>query len=256
MEDRILASNPRYSLMPIEKALEKIEEAFYGWEIVAEKKHGYEHKDEMIDVLSTTDMTLQLHAPLNDINIASINPTIRDASIEEVKRSLELASAVGVNVVTVHPGLYSPLAIYCDDILELSLDSLKRLKITAEDFGVKLAVENLPEMWLTLCSEPEEIKELLQNSDLGFCLDIGHAYTAGRLQDFLEFSIKPVNVHLHDNEGGDDIHLPLGDGEIDFQNILKNLKDYDGNFVIEGRGTEELRKSKKFLKRLINDLDI
>ncbi len=248
----VLASNPKLCLNPFNEALRKVEEEFEGWEILAEKYHGWEYKDDMIDVVSTTDMELQVHAPLNDINIASINQSIRITSVKEIKKTLKLASAIGANLVTVHPGLYSPLGIYCDNVLEISKKSLRELKSEAEELGIDLAIENLPEMWLTLCSKPEEIRELMDDLDLGLCLDIGHAYTADRLEDFLDKSLDPINIHLHDNEGEDDIHLPLGEGEIDWPMVIKSLDHYKGNFVIEGREIEELVKSKKILKKLIN----
>lgn len=249
---RILASNPQFSLIPFEKALKKVEREFDGWEILAEKYHGWGHKEQIKDALTTTDIYLQVHAPLNDINIASINPSIRKASMKEIKRSLELGSMIGADLVTVHPGLYSPLSIYCDDVLEISKSSLKELKKSAENLGLKLAVENLPEMWLSLCSEPDEIKEIIGDTEMNFCLDIGHAYTAGKLDEFLDLPIIPANIHIHDNKGGEDVHLPLGEGEIEFETVLEALEDYEGNFVIEGRGMDGLVESKRYLKRLIN----
>ncbi|MEF8874349.1 MAG: sugar phosphate isomerase/epimerase family protein [Candidatus Thermoplasmatota archaeon] len=253
MKRKILASNPKFCLMPFNEALLKVEEEFEGWEILAEKYHGWEYKDDIIDAASTTDITLQLHAPLNDINIASINQSIRRASVKEIKKSLRLASKVGADLVTVHPGLYSPLGRYCDNVLELSKRSLEELKSEAEDLDVQIAIENLPEMWLTLSNEPEEMRELTTELGLNFCLDIGHAYTSDNLEDFLETSLVPANVHLHDNVGEEDIHLPLGKGEIDWKQVIKSLDHYEGNFVIEGRKMQELVESKKLLKKLIND---
>ncbi len=251
MKRKILASNPKFCLVPVEKALRQVEQEFQGWEIMMEKYQGWEFKDEVTDVLSTTDIHIQVHAPLNDINLASINPNIREASVEEVEKSIKLASMIGAEIVTVHPGLYSPLSFYCDNVLDISKRSLGRLMKTAEDLDISLAVENMPEMWLTLCSEPEEMKEVLDDLNIDLCLDIGHAYTANRLDDFLEFT--PINVHIHDNIGERDKPLPLGEGHIDFGKVMKSLEDYKGNLVIEGRKLEELIESKRFLKRLIND---
>ncbi len=250
----IFASNPKFSLIPFKDALRKVESEFDGWEILAEKYHGWEHREEIKEALSTTDIEVQIHAPLNDINIASINPEIRKASIKEVKKSIEMASMMEADIVTVHPGLYSPLSIYWDGATDLSKKSLRELKKYSEEYGVVLALENLPEMWLTICSTVKEIKEFLKELDIKFCLDVGHAYTAGELDEFLELS--PVNVHLHDNLGEEDVHLKLGDGDVDIKHALKSLKGYDGNFVIEGREMEELIESKNYLTNLLNDIGI
>jgi len=248
----ILVSNPKFSLEPFEETLKKVEKEFDGWEILAEKYHDWRHVEEIKDTLSTTNLEVQIHAPLNDVNIASINPEMRKASVKEVKKSLKLASMIGAEIVTVHPGLYSPLSVYWDGATDQSKKSLRELIEYADEMGVILALENLPEMWLTMCSTAEETREFLNELDIEFCLDIGHAYTAEEVDDFLNFS--PVNVHLHDNLGEDDVHLKLGDGEINFKHALKGLKDYEGNFVIEGRDIEELIESKKYLMELFNEM--
>jgi len=250
----IFISNPKFSLTSFEETLREVEKEFEGWEILAEKFHGWKYRDEIKDALSTTDIEVQIHAPLNDINIASINEEIRKASVKEVKKSIKMASMIGARVVTVHPGLYSPLSVYWDGATELSKKSLRELNEYSEEFGISLALENLPEMWLTMCSSTEETRDFLQDLEIDFCLDVGHAYTAGELDEFLEFS--PVNVHLHDNLGEDDIHLKLGEGDIDFKRALRGLKNYDGNFVIEGRDIDDLLQSKRYLKNLLNEMGI
>jgi sugar phosphate isomerase/epimerase len=46
-------------------------------------------------------------------------------------------------------------------------------------------------------------------------------------------------VHLHDNRGGqskdDDLHLPIGDGTVDFPGIMASLLrvGYDGTMTLE-----------------------
>ncbi len=250
----IFASNPKFSLLPFKDALREVEKEFEGWEILAEKYHSWEYGEEIKEVLSNSDIKVQVHAPLNDINIASINPNIRKTSVREVKKSMEMAYMIGAQIVTVHPGLYSPLSIYWDGATDLSKKSLRALNEYAQELGITLALENLPEMWLTICSTFEETKDFLEELDIEFCLDIGHAYTVDELDKFLNLS--PVNVHLHDNLGEDDVHLKLGDGEINFEQALNSLKDYEGNLVIEGRDIEELIESKKYLKKLLNEMDI
>lgn len=250
----IMISNPKFSLMPFEEALESIEGEFEGWEILAEKYHSWKYRDEIEDALSKSDIEVQVHAPLNDINIASINPEMRKASVKEVKKSIKLASTIGARTVTVHPGLYSPLSRYWDGAEELAKESLSELSSFSEEHGVRLAMENLPDMWLSICSKPEETGNFLEELNIDFCLDIGHAYTTNSLDEFLEFS--PINVHLHDNNGDMDEHLVLGDGKIDIKKALHSLDGYGENFVIEGRGLEELKKSKKRLESMLKELDI
>ncbi len=254
----IMASNPKFCLLSAEEALRTVERSFDGWEILAEKNLGWENRGELKDLLSTTDLKVQIHAPLNDLNIASHNPRLRRAALSELERSFEMASMFDAEIVTVHPGIYSPLGRFWDGALKTAKGSLKELDEKGEEFGVTVALENMPQMWVSMCTTPSELSEFIEYSSLEFCFDAGHAYTAGRLTEFLDLDIVPVNVHLHDNKGGDDLHLPLGEGEIDLGKVLKALseKGYEGNWVIEGRGADELVQSKKVLEDLLSQINI
>ena len=91
--------------------------------------------------------------------------------------------------------------------------------------GVQLCLENLSE-------SPEDIRSLLTGCpELGLTLDIGHGEILSphnRSLDFLElWSERIYHVHAHDNHGGDrvedDLHLPIGEGKIDFPSIFQAL---------------------------------
>jgi sugar phosphate isomerase/epimerase len=57
-------------------------------------------------------------------------------------------------------------------------------------------------------------------------------------------------MHLHDNFGEFDNHLPLGDGNINFPRIFRALKkiNYTGRIILEMTKTEDILKSRKFLE--------
>jgi sugar phosphate isomerase/epimerase len=61
-------------------------------------------------------------------------------------------------------------------------------------------------------------------------------------------------VHANDNFGKEDAHLPIGAGIIDFERILKELKDtqYDETTTLEvfSRDRDYLKISKEKIKRL------
>ena len=56
-------------------------------------------------------------------------------------------------------------------------------------------------------------------------LDVAHAFIEGgmgRIRLYLtRFSEKLAHIHIHDNHGELDEHLPLGAGAIDFQKVVK-----------------------------------
>lgn len=248
----ILAANPIYCLEPFEDVLTNIQEHFDGWEFLCEKEHGWDKREEIRDILSTTDMKIQIHAPFNDINIASMNPRMRGAAVDEIIKCFDMANILDVKMVTVHPGVLSPIGRYCKETEGFAIESLKKVKKAADEYGLTAPLENMPDLWATTCITPEDMREHLDRTGMEFCLDVGHANTADRLDDFLSF--KPVNIHLNDNIGDKDLHLPLGDGEIDFEHVINRLSDYKGNLVIEGRSMDGLVKSKKYLRDILNKI--
>lgn len=248
----ILASNPMFCFQPFQEIIGSLEPLFEGCEFLAEYEHGWHHREYIKDVLSTSDLYVQVHAPFNDINIASMNPDIKKASVHEIEKAMDLAVSIDADMVTVHPGLYSPIGKTWAGAMEAQLSSLKEISALGRERGITVALENMPAPYPTMGIEPGEMKNMLETSGLDFCLDVGHGFTSGKLDDFLR--MKPVNVHLHDNQGYKDLHLPLGEGDIDFPTVLNELKGYRSNWVIEGRSLEGLALSKEYLEALLSTL--
>ena len=79
--------------------------------------------------------------------------------------------------------------------------------------------------------------------DLKMTLDIGHSQLLSRENTsfgFIENCFSRIeHVHVHDNRGGkspkDDIHLPLGEGIVDYRRILALLKEkgYESTMTME-----------------------
>ena len=60
------------------------------------------------------------------------------------------------------------------------------------------------------------------------------------------------NIHIHDNNGKMDEHLTIGDGSIDFSDVLSKLDFYDRNFVIESKTYESAVESQSRLESLFS----
>ncbi len=87
--------------------------------------------------------------------------------------------------------------------------------------------------------------------DIGICFDVGHANTMGLIDGFLELKDRFVNIHVHDNMGATDEHLPVGKGTVDFPRLLGGLSGYSGRYVIESRGVDDAVQSQRELRRLL-----
>jgi sugar phosphate isomerase/epimerase len=60
--------------------------------------------------------------------------------------------------------------------------------------------------------------ERIDSPWFGFCLDIGHqnSFSKTPLEEWLDASARYLKeIHLHDNDGTFDYHLPVGEGNID-----------------------------------------
>ena len=93
------------------------------------------------------------------------------------------------------------------------------------------------------------LNSTLDNLDMFMTFDIGHAYTAGFSENEMYFP-RIKHIHLHDNNGDDDSHLPLGEGSIDLKQVLYLLdeKNYKGTYIIEANNPESLKISLEYLK--------
>jgi sugar phosphate isomerase/epimerase len=254
----ISVSSPVFSLLDFEMALGFIDQEFDAWEIVGEGRHFLPFVEEnFLDAVSSHDLKFSAHAPLSDINIGSLNPRIREAAVREVTNTIRSAHRLNIGVVTVHPGFYSPLGLLDKpSVLERTFDSLRSIERASKEFGVRVALENMPAMGpMTMGRTPEELFTLLDSFDIDICFDIGHAHTMNAIEDFLEHKACFANVHVHDNMGQSDQHLPVGEGNIDFQKVLKGLSGYQGKYVIEARSLNDAVVSRDRLKHIFASIN-
>jgi sugar phosphate isomerase/epimerase len=103
-----------------------------------------------------------------------------------------------------------------------------------------------------ICKTADEMAVMLDGLEMGMCLDIGHANTMGQIPELMKMAPRFVNMHVHDNMGETDQHLPLGNGNIDFA-VLRNLK-YRRNHIIEASTTDmkSALASKLYLQKVLD----
>jgi sugar phosphate isomerase/epimerase len=237
----IAVSSPAFSVLEFSQALETIARDFQAWEVVAEGRHDLkEIEKQFLELTPSYDLEYSAHAPMSDINIGSLNPRMREAALRELLTGLGACRRLGMDVYTVHPAFLTPLGFVSpDQVKEVTKSALRKLDAFSQELGVKVALENMPRSPFSMATTPETLLELLDGTELGICLDVGHAHTMGRLKDFVKLKKGIVNLHVHDNQGVTDEHLPIGDGTVDFPWLLRSLSGYKGRYVIESRGLED-----------------
>ena len=253
----IAISSPHLSRWDFPYALGRVAEHYQAWEIVAEGKHFLRDiRDDFLKLTPSYDLEYSIHAPLSDVNIGAINPRMREAALNEVLEALNMAHRMGVDLMTVHPGFMSPLAILDREAaVKATKGSLRTIDALARDLGVRIALENMPEMPVSMAKVPEELLLFLEGTDMGVCFDIGHANTVGNIPDFLSIKDRFINMHVHDNVGDRDRHMVIGEGNIDLQRWLGAFRPYHGRYVIEARELERSLVSRDRLRSILASLD-
>ncbi len=145
------------------------------------------------------------------------------------RTNVDIAAELGAKVLVVHP--------FCHRIAKPHrYDRTKQYRsrqvsffgefvACAEKAGVELVLENLCE------TEPRVLAEVIEEIDSPFlnaCLDVGHANIYGEvpLPAWVErLGPRLRYLHLHDNYGKEDQHLPIGEGTADFPALLKALDE-------------------------------
>ncbi|HEX3012847.1 MAG TPA: sugar phosphate isomerase/epimerase [Methanobacterium sp.] len=205
------------------------------------------------DLVNSYNIKTSIHAPLSDVNIASLNESIRKASVEEIKNSINLASKTDSEAVVVHPGHMAFLARkFPEKIREKSLISLKECSRYAEEHGMKLCVENMPDMEGMTCKSLDELNELVQEIGALMTVDVGHAHNAGvPIDEILKYD-NIGHVHLSDNDGSFDNHNAVGSKDIDFKSLFEGLKKkkFEGILVVEVTNKDEILESLDYINSL------
>jgi sugar phosphate isomerase/epimerase len=179
-------------------------------------------------------LRLSVHAPLE------ADP-LRPGSGRDVEDALRLAIDLGAGLLNVH---FSDPA-RTEELATALVPLVQRCAIS----GVRLAVENVP------ATSPEDLNRLFEllpriggnGPTVGVCLDVGHANLhAATRNDYIGYldRLRPevpiIHLHLHENHGEDDSHLPLftGPAATDPTGVILLLdrlrrRGYSGNAVLE-----------------------
>jgi len=207
------------------------------------------------NLLNSYDFKYFVHAPSIDTNLASLNPALRRASEKTILKAVNFAAKIEAELLVSHVGRLS--RDYPRKLVEKSMknatSSLNTLVHASSDLGVIFTIENdHSSRDHILVGYPKQIKFLIESSGCKLTFDVGHANTVGKIVDFTKLFDKfIVNVHLSDNNGREDEHLPIGKGSIDFVGMFKKMKDWwsQKTLIIECHSFAGLKKSIDFVRQ-------
>ena len=174
------------------------------------------------------------------VSTADLTRSLRQASWEEVRHSLETAVQLGADKVVLHPSCITGLGpLVMADAMGYARDFLDDMVQFARPLGMTICLENM----FPRCHafyRPAHFQAVLDDHpDLQLTLDTGHASIADSGKRLLRFIRRHGNrighLHVSDNHMRSDEHLPVGAGSIDFPAVVRALKDlaYRGTVTLE-----------------------
>jgi len=186
-----------------------------GVEVIS--AHAPIYRDRLKDRAARKQLKLSLCDP---------DKTTRDAATRELKASIEACAALGAANLVLHTGLSGADGGEngVPDEVSLCIESLHAPAVRAKELGVSLALENGTEPGVSVGLLIEVVRRL-DMENVGVCFDAGHSNLYGNPHaDVREARPYLCSLHLHDNEGTDDLHLVPGRGTVDFWDIIAFLR--------------------------------
>ena len=153
---------------------------------------------------------------------------------------------------------------------------LQELDRRTLDHQFRYGVEDFPETPFCLQMYRDNLSPLLASQRFGILIDIGHfnesvhryGYYNGVSPEehFAQLPVPLLEVHLSDNNGKEDQHLPLAMGIVDFRSVARGLRKlrFDGLSTIEIKPTgehedaiasarEQIASSHAFWRQVVDD---
>ncbi len=158
----------------------------------------------------------------------------------ELMLGIDAAAFMGIERAVTHPiAFYSKQASY-GDWVRANMAFLAPVVEYAKQKGVRICIENMP-------SEKEapdnhlygscalNISSLAEKLSCGICWDAGHANVSGYKQSeqLAVIGERLEVLHVHDNDGIRDSHLPPFDGNVDWEDLAFGLRCCSSPIILD-----------------------
>jgi sugar phosphate isomerase/epimerase len=200
-------------------------------------------------ILREAGRSVTFHGPFMDLRPGAIDPKIRQVSLERFRRLLEIAARYLPRAIVFHPSYDEKYYVSSGGKwLENSIDTWTQLIPLVQGLETRVALENVYEadpgyLGLLLDALPPE--------RFGFCFDTGHfnVFASSSLESWVDrLGSRLIEIHLHDNQGALDEHLPVGQGSFPFVRFFSILRERKLAPIL----TVEAHSEKNLAKTLAN----
>lgn len=176
--------------------------------------------------------------------------------LHRIQRAAELAATFGAERLVVGGGARRAAGTTDEDYHRLG-EALDRVTDIAEAAGLSASYH--PHLG-TIVEGPDELERLMPLTRIGFCPDTAHLAAGGAdpAATIRKYPDRIRYVHLKDLRRDPFSFLPLGQGELDFPDILEAIKEsgYDSWLMVEldeydGDPLAAAEISRKYLQTLL-----
>jgi hexulose-6-phosphate isomerase len=165
---------------------------------------------------------------------------VRRDGLEGLQRALKDAKRYGATSVLLVPGVVNKDVSY-DDCFKRAVAGIKKAVPLAEELGVKIAVENV---WNNFITKPEQAKEFLDAIDsphVGWHFDIGNAVRFSPPEEWIPVIGKRIlKLHVKEYSKLKGFGVKLQEGDNKWPAIMKALDEigYQGWGISEQPGNQ------------------
>lgn len=215
-----------------------------------------------------------LHVQIVSVNIACLNPGIRQESIRQYFECIELAHDIGASIITFHPG-HSSRGTYGyaqeQEVYKYNINFAKEAAREAAKYDLRTGYEGIS--GATWSGPVDEVICEVDDDKFGLLFDPAQSYAAlnceaDKIVSRLEkCKGKILEVHVHGllrRVIGLSGHLPLRmNNVVNYPLIMKKLKDlsFNGPFIFEIASSDDIsviikdcQQSKEMLVRYHKEL--
>jgi len=232
--------------------------------------NGFDFIDLTIEPLKAYNFDVKkVRDTLNDLNLEAIGHTnpflpaifpidsIKRACLDEFRRYISIFSEIGIRLMNIHPFYKAPF--FPDEMkIRANIELIKEVQRMCRAEGITLMLEN----YLAPFDRPDVFSVIINEvPDLMVHLDVAHCNINQVENTTAEFfkvlGDRIIHLHLSDNRGREDDHLPLGCGNIKWGDIVRVIREagYNSTITLEvfSPDRDYLLMSRDKLKRWLED---
>lgn len=224
------------SIGPKPERIDEVDESYDFIELaIGEGEISVEELDteSIRESLESKDLDLVTHLPFRQPIYTGV-AEFDDALIEYFDRLLEFSAELEAEKAVAHVDCRYTVDIEME--IPHIVNQMTLIHELGEKHGVEICFENV-NIGSLHGVELHQLGHICREENFSMCLDTGHGFAEvgqEELDMFIaEFDDVISHLHIQDTREGEDLHLPIGVGDIDFGEFYDFLEDFEGTKCME-----------------------